>query len=67
VLKVVIRVQNTHCHLSKNTGCYKDGRYDDPKRRRKENRSTNNVMRNRFPNRSVRRRKQEGVGDALVE
>jgi hypothetical protein len=22
VPKVVIRVQNTHCHLSKNTGCY---------------------------------------------
>jgi hypothetical protein len=29
--------------------------------------SSNNVMRNRFPDRSVRRGKQEGVEDALVE
>jgi hypothetical protein len=36
------------------------------KRKRKRSLS-NDVMRNRFPNRSVRRRKQEGVEDALVE
>jgi hypothetical protein len=43
-----------------------DGRYDDPKKRRK-NRLSNDVMRNGFPNRSIRRGKQEGVEDALVE
>jgi hypothetical protein len=38
------------------------------KRRREEkSRSSNDVMRNGFPNRSVRRGKQEGVEDALVE
>jgi hypothetical protein len=30
-------------------------------------RLSNNMMGNGFPNRSVRRRKQEGVEDALVE
>jgi hypothetical protein len=38
------------------------------KRRREEKgRSSNDVVRNRFPDRSVRRGKQEGVEDALVE
>jgi hypothetical protein len=36
-------------------------------KRREESRSSNDVMRNGFPNRSVRRGKQEGVEDALVE
>jgi hypothetical protein len=36
-------------------------------KRRKESRSSNDVMGNRFPNRSVRRGKQEGVRDAFVE
>jgi hypothetical protein len=31
-----------------------DGRYDDPKRRREKRKSSNDVVRNRFPNRSVR-------------
>jgi hypothetical protein len=46
-----------------------DGRYDDPKRKEKKinSRSSDDVMRNRFPNRSVRQRKQEGVEDTLVE
>jgi hypothetical protein len=30
-------------------------------------RLSNDVMRNGFPNRSIQRRKQEGVEDALVE
>jgi hypothetical protein len=37
------------------------------KGRREENRSSNDMMRNGFPNRSVRRGKQEGIEDALVE
>jgi hypothetical protein len=38
------------------------------KRRREEKgRSSNDVVRNRFLNRSVRRGKQESVEDALVE
>jgi hypothetical protein len=37
------------------------------KRREEKSRSSNDVMRNGFPNRSVRQRKQEGVEDALVE
>jgi hypothetical protein len=37
------------------------------KRKIRKTRSSNDVMRNRFPNRSVRRRIQEGVEDALVE
>jgi hypothetical protein len=38
------------------------------KRRREEkDMSSNDVVRNMFPNRSVRRGKQEGVEDALVE
>jgi hypothetical protein len=37
------------------------------KKKRRKKRSSNNLMRNGFPNRSVRRRKQEGVEDALVE
>jgi hypothetical protein len=38
------------------------------KRREEEkNWLTNDVMRNRFPNRSVRRGKKKGVEDALVE
>jgi hypothetical protein len=45
-----------------------DGWYDGPKRKkRRKSRSGNDVMRNGFPNRSVRRGKQEGVEDALVE
>jgi hypothetical protein len=44
-----------------------DGQYDDPKREEQEIRSSNDVMGNRFPNRSVRRGKQEGVEDALIE
>jgi hypothetical protein len=36
-------------------------------KKRGKSRSSNNVMRNRFPNRSVRRGKQEGIEDALVE
>jgi hypothetical protein len=35
--------------------------------KRRKSRSSNDVMRNGFPNRSVRRGKQEGVEDALVE
>jgi hypothetical protein len=37
------------------------------KRRKSERRSSIDVMRNEFPNRSVRRGKQEGVEDALIE
>jgi hypothetical protein len=37
------------------------------KRKEKKSRSSNDVMRNGFPNRSVRRGNQEGVEDALVE
>jgi hypothetical protein len=38
------------------------------KRRREEKgRSSNDMVRNRFPSRSVRRGKQEGVKDTLVE
>jgi hypothetical protein len=44
-----------------------DGRYDDPKKERGERRSSIDVMRNRFPNKSVRRGKQEGIEDALIE
>jgi hypothetical protein len=44
-----------------------DGRYDGPKKKRRKRRSSNDVMRNGLPNRSVRRRKQEGFEDALVE
>jgi hypothetical protein len=36
-------------------------------KRREESRPSNDMMRNGFPNRSVRRGKQEGVEDALVE
>jgi hypothetical protein len=36
-------------------------------RREEKSRSSNDVVRNRFPNRSVRQGKQEGVEDALVE
>jgi hypothetical protein len=36
-------------------------------KREEKSRSNNDVMRNGFPNRSVRREKQEGVEDALVE
>jgi hypothetical protein len=43
-----------------------DGWYDDAKKRRKS-RLSNDVVRNRFPSRSLRRRKQEGVEDAFVE
>jgi hypothetical protein len=35
--------------------------------KRKESRSSNDVMGKRFSNRSKRRGKQEGVEDALVE
>jgi hypothetical protein len=41
--------------------------YDDPKKKRRENRSSSDVVGNGFPNRSVRRRKQDGIEDALVE
>jgi hypothetical protein len=37
------------------------------KGKRRQIRSSNDVMRNGFPNRSVRRGKQEGVEDALIE
>jgi hypothetical protein len=37
------------------------------KRKGRESRSSNDVMRNGFPNSLVQRRKQEGVEDALVE
>jgi hypothetical protein len=37
------------------------------KRRDEKSKSSNDVMRNGFPNRSVRQGKQEGVEDALVE
>jgi hypothetical protein len=37
------------------------------KRKGRESRSSNDVMRNGFPNSSVQQRKQEGVEDALVE
>jgi hypothetical protein len=36
-------------------------------KRRRKSRSSADVMGNRFPDRSVRRGKQEGVEDALVE
>jgi hypothetical protein len=38
-----------------------------PKKKRRKSRSSNNVMRNGCPNMSIRRGKQEGVEDALVE
>jgi hypothetical protein len=45
-----------------------DGRYDGPKKKkRRKSRLSNDVMRNKFPHRSIRRGKQEGVEDALVE
>jgi hypothetical protein len=45
-----------------------DGQYGCPKKKkRRKSRSSNYVTRNGFPNRSVRRGKQEGVEDALVE
>jgi hypothetical protein len=34
---------------------------------RRENRSSRDVVGNKFPNRSVQRRKQEGIEDALIE
>jgi hypothetical protein len=37
------------------------------RRREEEGRLSNDVVRNRCPNRSLRRGKQEGVEDALVE
>jgi hypothetical protein len=37
------------------------------KRKREKSRSSSDVIRNGFLNRSVRRRKQEGVEDALVD
>jgi hypothetical protein len=37
------------------------------KRKRGKSRSSNDMMRNRFHNRSVWRGKEEGVKDALVE
>jgi hypothetical protein len=36
-------------------------------KKRRKSRSSNDVMGNRFSNRSVRQGKQEGVEDALVE
>jgi hypothetical protein len=36
-------------------------------KRKKKSMSSNDLIRNRFLNRSVRRRKQEGVKDVLVE
>jgi hypothetical protein len=57
----------THRVVSEHHG-RQDGRYDDPKnKKRRKSRSISDVMRNGFPSRSVRRRKQEGVEDALVE
>jgi hypothetical protein len=44
-----------------------DDRYDGPKKKKRKNRSSNNVMGIEFLNRSVQRGKQEGVEDALVE
>jgi hypothetical protein len=37
------------------------------RKKRRKSRSSNDVMRNWFPNRPVPRGKQEGVEDALVE
>jgi hypothetical protein len=37
------------------------------KKKRRKSKSSNDVMRNRFPNRSVRQGKQEGLKDALIE
>jgi hypothetical protein len=55
------------CVVSEHHGG-QDGWYDDPKKKkRKKCRSSNDVMGNRFPDKSVRRGKQEGVEDALVE
>jgi hypothetical protein len=56
----------THRVASEHRGG-QDGRYDGPKKKRRKSRSSNDVMRNGFPNRSIRREKQEGVEDALVE
>jgi hypothetical protein len=44
-----------------------DGMMVQKRRREEKNRSSNDVMRNKFPNRLVRQGKQEGVEDALVE
>jgi hypothetical protein len=55
----------THRVVSEHRG-RQDGRYDDPKKKEKR-RSNIDVMRKGFPIRSVRRGKQEGVEDALVE
>jgi hypothetical protein len=58
----------THRVVSEHRG-RQDGWYDDPKKKEKKinSRSSNDVKRNRFPNRSVRRKKQEGVEDTLIE
>jgi hypothetical protein len=56
----------THRVVSEHRGG-QDGQYDDPRKRKEKSRSSNNVMRNGFPNRSVRRGKQDGVEDTLVE
>jgi hypothetical protein len=37
------------------------------RKKRRKRKLSNDVMRNGFPNRSVRRGKQEGIEDALVE
>jgi hypothetical protein len=55
------------CVVSEHHGG-QDGWYDGPKKKkRSKSRLSNDVMRNRFPNRLIRRGKQEGVEDALVE
>jgi hypothetical protein len=47
---------HTHIVVSKHHGRH-DGWYDDPRKKRKR-RSSNDLMRNKFPNRPVWRRKQ---------
>jgi hypothetical protein len=54
------------CVLSEHHGG-QDGLYDGPKKKRRKSKSSNDMMRKRFPNRPVRRGKQEGIEDALVE
>jgi hypothetical protein len=44
---------HTHRVVSEHHGGRND-RYDDPKKKQKNNRLSNDLMRNRFPNRSVR-------------
>jgi hypothetical protein len=66
-MKIRGRQRCTHRVVSEHRGG-QDGRYDDLKNKKiRKSRSSNDMMRNGFPNRPVRQRKQEGIEDALVE